>query len=49
MASLAEFQLARWFTAEFNERNPSVGERLTQGWCAANVDSMWRDAGQWEQ
>lgn len=39
MAALVDFQVARWFTPEFNESNPSVGERLAEVWREADVDS----------
>lgn len=39
LASLAEFQLARWFAPGFLERNPSVGERLLKIFAANDVDA----------
>jgi 3-oxoadipate enol-lactonase len=39
MAALVDFQVARWFTAEFNESHPEVGERLGKVWSASDVDA----------
>jgi len=38
MSSLVDFQVARWFTPGFNERKPSVAERLAKVWSATDVD-----------
>lgn len=37
--SLAGFQLARWFTADFLESNPDVGERLLDVFRGTDIDS----------
>ena len=38
MESLVDFQVARWFTDDFNRTNPSVAQRLAEVWKKTDVD-----------